>query len=255
MDFDRYKTINDNRPNYRVIEDATVISHYKNTGCGDGYRIFLTIQNNTIQDASYTTTGCGFSVTALEMAAEWLKGKTIEQAQALVSADLDEMFEFPQRRKNYPDSAVEAVKQAVQDYLSGNTLPPEKRINASKAMKILEEKGNLCDENLAGISLEGQNLDGIDFSGANLQNAYLQNASLVGCNFQNAKLKGGFLNNADLTNANFSAADLRWCKLSGAKLEGAIFKDAMYDIGTRVDNDKIGIFREMIQKGKEAYIK
>ena len=255
MDFARYKEINDNRQNYKVIEDATVVSHYKNSGCGDGYRIFLNIQDGKIQDASYTTTGCGFSVMALEMAADWVKNKTIEQVKNISPSDLEAMFEFPERRKNYPESAVEAFKQAIEDYESGTIVPPEKRINASKALQILATKGNLRDENLAGISFEGQNLDGVDFSGANLQNAYLQNMSLTGSLFCGTNLKGAFLNNADLTNADFSNADLRWCKLSGAKIANTKFTGALYDIGTRIDSSHLHIFKDMIKKGKEAFTK
>jgi len=55
MDFDKYKEINDQRLNYREMEDATVISYYRNTGCGDGYRIYLKIDDsNKVTDASYT---------------------------------------------------------------------------------------------------------------------------------------------------------------------------------------------------------
>jgi len=44
MDFDKFKKINDERPNYGEIEDADVVTFYKNSGCGDGYRIFLKIK-------------------------------------------------------------------------------------------------------------------------------------------------------------------------------------------------------------------
>lgn len=254
MDFDKYKEINDNRQNYREIHDATIISHYKNTGCGDGYRIFLNIEKDKIADASYTTTGCGFSVVALEMATEWSKNKSLQEIKNLTADELDRMFSFPDRRKNYPESAVAAIHQAIEDYESGNIIPPSMRINSAKAFTILAEKGNLQNENLSGISLEGQNLAGVDFSGANLHNAYLQNSNLKGANFSGANLKGAFLNNTDLIEACFDGADLRWCKLSGAKLEGATFKAAIYDIGTRVDNVNLHIFKEMIKKGKEAYV-
>lgn len=255
MDFDKYKEINDNRPNYRAMENATVISHYRNSGCGDGYRVFLDIRDGKIQDASYTTTGCGFSVVALEVAADLAKNKSLQEIRQMTTDDLEKLFEFPERRKNYPQSAIDAFHQAIEDYESGNTLPPEKRMNSSRAREILQEKGSLKDEDLSGVSLEGENLDGVDFSGANLHNAYLQNSSLKGCNFSGARLKGAFLNNANLAGANFSGADLRWCKLSGANLENAVFTGAIYDIGTRVDNSNIHIFKSMEKKGKDAYTK
>jgi NifU-like protein involved in Fe-S cluster formation len=113
MDFERFKKINDDRLNYREMDDATVVSSYRNTGCGDGYRLYLKIdeaaEQKPIVDASYTTTGCGFGLVALAMATEWLKGKTVDQARNITPGEIESMFEFPERRKNYPDSAVEAV--------------------------------------------------------------------------------------------------------------------------------------------------
>ncbi|EMY75999.1 NifU-like N-terminal domain protein [Leptospira weilii serovar Ranarum str. ICFT] len=255
MDFARYKQINDDRVNYREMEDATVVSNYRNVGCGDGYRIYLKINSSDqVTDASYTTTGCGFGIVALAMATEYAKGKTVDQLKSVTPADLETMFEFPERRKNYPESAVAALLQAVKDYESGEGVPKEKRITASKALEILKEKGSLKGEDLSSIILEKQNFDGVDFSGANLGHAFLQNSSFVGASFEGAKLRGSFLNSADLRNANFRGADLRWAKLAGANVEGADFTDAIYDIGTRLDQKQIHLFSVMKKEGKDLYL-
>ncbi|MBF3377922.1 iron-sulfur cluster assembly scaffold protein [Leptospira borgpetersenii] len=255
MDFARYKQINDDRLNYREMEDATVVSNYRNVGCGDGYRIYLKIDSSEkVTDASYTTTGCGFGIVALAMATEFAKGKTVQELKDVTPADIEKMFEFPERRKNYPESAVAALLQAVKDYESGEGVPKEKRITAGKAMEILKEKGSLRGEDLSSIILEKLKFDGVDFSGANLGHAFLQNSSFVGANFSAAKLRGSFLNNADLRNANFRGADLRWAKLAGANVEGADFTDAIYDIGTRLDQKQIHLFSVMKKEGKDLYL-
>jgi NifU-like protein involved in Fe-S cluster formation len=254
MDFARYKEINDTRLNYREMEDATVVSTYRNTGCGDGYRIYLKIDDSQrIVDASYTTTGCGFGITALAMATEIVRGKSIEEAKALDVEDIERLFEFPERRKNYPQSAIAALRQAIQDYEEGSGVPKEKRVTKAKAMALLQENGNLANQDLSSIILEKENFDGIIFSDANLHNAFLQGSSFVGCNFDGANLRGAFLNNADLSNASFKNADLRWAKLSGAKIAGAIFTGAFYDIGTRIDSNQLHIFKVMEKAGKELY--
>jgi NifU-like protein involved in Fe-S cluster formation len=256
MDFQRFKEINDKRINYREMEDATVVSSYRNIGCGDGYRIYLKIDSEErIVDASYTTTGCGFGVTALAVVTEIAKNKTVAEAEALTEEDIEKVFEFPERRKNYPESAIAALKQALQDYRKGGGIPMEKRVSGTKALQILQNKGHLREENLSSIILEKQNLDGVDFTRSNLHNAFLQNNSFVGANFEGANLRGAFLNNCDLTNANFRGADLRWAKLTGAKIDGADFSDAMYDIGTRVDSKQIAIFNVMRKVGKDLYVK
>jgi NifU-like protein involved in Fe-S cluster formation len=133
MNFEKFKEINDTRMNYREMEDATVVSNYRNVGCGDGYRIYLKIdENERITDASYTTTGCGFGITALAMATEIAKNKTVSEAESLTESDIEKLFEFPERRKNYPESAIAALKQAIKDFKSGDGIPKEKRITKSK---------------------------------------------------------------------------------------------------------------------------
>ncbi|PJZ69246.1 hypothetical protein CH373_14565 [Leptospira perolatii] len=255
MDFDRYKEINDQRLNYREMEDATVVSNYRNVGCGDGYRIYLKIdENQVVTDASYTTTGCGFGIVALAMATEIAKGKSISELKKIEAEDLEKLFEFPERRKNYPQSAVAALRQAIQDFETGQGIPKEKRITAVKAKEILKEKGSLNGEDLSSIILEKENFDGVDFSGSNLNHSFLTNTSFSGANFQGAKLRGAFLNGANLQNANFRGADLRWAKLAGANIEGADFTDAIYDVGTRVDQKQIHIFSVMTKEGKDLYM-
>lgn len=255
MDFERYKQINDQRLNYREMEDATVVSNYRNTGCGDGYRIYLKIEEDRIVDASYTTTGCGFGIVALAMACEAAKGKTIEEVKKLTIEDIEKYFEFPERRKNYPQSALQALHKAIQDFETGAGIPKEKRITKAKALELLRTQGHLRKEDLSSVILEGENLSGVDFSGSDLHNAFLQNTNLANSNFENANLRGAFLNGANLKGANLRGADLRWAKLTGANLDGADFTDAVYDIGTRVDPKNIHIFDVMKKQGKDIYLK
>jgi NifU-like protein involved in Fe-S cluster formation len=253
MDFQRYKEINDERLNYREMEDATVVSNYRNIGCGDGYRIYLKIEDEKIIDASYTTTGCGFGITALAMATLIAKGKTVEEAANLSELDIEKEFEFPERRKNYPQSAIAALRQAINDYKNGTGIKKEKRITKTKAMQILADKGNLSGEDLSSIILEKESLDNIDFSNSNLHNAFLQNNSFKNANFEGSNLRGAFFNGSNLSFANFKNADLRWAKLTGTNLEGADFTGALYDIGTRVDAKNLHIFEKMIKTGKDIY--
>ncbi|MBE7439027.1 MAG: pentapeptide repeat-containing protein [Spirochaetales bacterium] len=254
MDFERYKEINDRRLHYGEMEDASVVSSYRNTGCGDGYRLYLKIEDDRIVDASYTTTGCGFGLTALAMATEWVKGRTLDEAEAMTGQDIESLFEFPPRRKNYPESAVQAMQKAVADYRSGTGIRPEDRVSAKHALALLREQGHLRGAKLNQVVLENEDLSTVDFSGADLSHAYLIKCNLKNASFAGARLRGTFLNQANLEGADFRNADLRWAKLSGANLEGAQFAGAQYDIGTRVDARYTQIFSTMVQAGKEAYV-
>lgn len=258
MDFEKYKAINDQRLNYREMEDATVVSSYRNVGCGDGYRLYLKIDQQDPQerilDASYTTTGCGFGLAALAMATEWVRGKTLEEAANITAEDIETLFEFPDRRKNYPDSAVESMRKAVADYRNGTGIKPEDRVTGAAVLEKLKLQGHLRGEKLRQVILEGADLSGVDFSGADLGNAFLTNCNFEGANFRGARLRGAFLNSSNVENADFREADLRWTKLTGVKMDGARFDGALYDVGTRVDANRLEIFDVMVQAGKELYV-
>ncbi len=256
MDFERFKKINEEKLNYREMEDPSVISAYRNVGCGDGYRIYLRVDvGNIIRDASYTTTGCGFGVTSLEMATEWVKDKSVEKAKNITAKDIESLFEFPPMRKNYPESAVEAMRKSISDYKNNTGIQPEDIITKSSALEKLRRNGHLRNENLKQIILEGENFKGVDFSKADLSNAFLQNTNFQYATLRGAKLRGAFLNNSNLQEADLSKADLRWCKLTGASLDGAIFEGALYDVGTRMNPKYSHVFKSMEKMGKKLYVK
>ena len=120
MDFIRFKEINDQKLNYGELENPSIISTYKNSGCGDDYKIFLKIDSeNKITEASYTTTGCGFSVAALSMTIDLIKNKTIDEAKKFTAKDVDKLFAFPERRKSYPETAISALHKALDEFASG----------------------------------------------------------------------------------------------------------------------------------------
>lgn len=256
MDFERFKKINDERLNYREMEDATVVSSYRNTGCGDGYRLYLKIDadQQVVTDASYTTTGCGFGLVSLAIATEWVKGKTIDEAVQVNPEKLEEMFEFPERRKNYPQSAVEALQKAFADHKNGTGIQPEEQVSRAVALAKLKEQGHLRGEMLKQVILEGEDLSGVDFEGADLSHAYLIDCNFTGANLKGVRLRGAFMNNSNLTGADFREADLRWAKLTGTDVTDAKFDGAYYDIGTRLDPRHTHLFGVMQQGGKDIYL-
>jgi NifU-like protein involved in Fe-S cluster formation len=113
MDFERYKKMNDEKENSRVMDDATVSYTYHNNACGDGYVIYLKVEDGKIADASYTTSGCGFGLAALAVITKLVKGKSLEEAEKLGPSEIEADFEFPERRRNYPQTATEAMQGAI----------------------------------------------------------------------------------------------------------------------------------------------
>ena len=244
----------------------------ENTGCGDGYRLYLKISshaegpsgqelhqpasqelaNRVIADASYTTTGCGFGLVSLAVAAEWLKGKTVEQASKITAEEIEKEFQFPPRRQNYPASAAECVRKAIEDYRNGTGIDPSIQISGKKVLSILKSQGHLRGINMAQVILEGEDLGGVDFTDANLSHAFLNNCCLEKAIFLRTRLRGAFLNNANLREADLREADIRWAKLTGADLEGVLLKNAVYDIGTRFDPNQTHHFRYYEKGGRRS---
>ncbi len=128
MDFDRYKKMNDEKEGSRVMEDATVSTTYHNGACGDGYVIYLKVSpTGLIEDASYTTTGCGFGLASLSVLTRLVKGKTLDEAVGVGPEQIEADFAFPEKRRSYPIIAVEAMAQALdaaRQKLAGSTPSP-----------------------------------------------------------------------------------------------------------------------------------
>lgn len=255
MNFERYQEINDKKINFGEMDDASVVSNYRNQGCGDGYRLYLKVDDGRIVDASYTTTGCGFGLAALAIITDIVKGRTIDEAAAITTDEINAGLDgFPPRRQNYPVSALEALHQALDDYRQGKgTAEGVREENRELALDLHRRGAGWVGENIGGVNLDGESFAGIDARGVNLARASLRGVSFERANLTDANLRAAFLNEADLRNANLTGADLRWAKLSGAKLEGADFTGALYDAGTRLDPEWIHLFGVMRPEGKQIF--
>ena len=114
MDFDRFKAINDEKRHVGVLDDPTVVGRYRNAACGDDYLIYVKVEGGRVKDASFTTSGCGFGLAALSLAAEWIIGKTLDEAANLTEADVEAgIGGFPERRRHYPRMAVEIFRETL----------------------------------------------------------------------------------------------------------------------------------------------
>lgn len=256
MNFEKFNALVEGRVNYGELENASVVSEYRNIGCGDGYRLYLDVEDEQIRDARYTTTGCSFSLASLAIVCDLAKGKTLEAALQISPEELEPAIEgYPERRKNYAVTAVQALQKAIRDYREQSGLKGDQVISRDKTLAHLREHGHLRGLNLNSVMLDKLDLSGVDFSEANLQHAFLRESNLTGANFSGANLRGAFLNDCVLNGTNFTGADLRFAKLLGAQITGSAFDAALYDIGTRVDTRNMHIFDTMVQKGKELYLR
>ena len=102
------------------MENPTASGEYFSDSCGDMYNFFLKIgPGAVIEDISYFTTGCGFGTATCSLVTELAKGKTIDEALALSTDDVEaQLGGYPEKKKDYPERALEALKIAIDDYRS-----------------------------------------------------------------------------------------------------------------------------------------
>jgi NifU-like protein involved in Fe-S cluster formation len=285
MNFEKFNQLQAEKPNLREMADATAVGDYRNQGCGDAYRIFLKVNaRGVIEDASFTTTGCGFGIAALSLCCEAAKGKTLDEAARLTTDDIERPLDgFPDRRKNYPVSALEAFQVALDNQRRGgvkSAAPRPAREDVLRLVAAGEPLSKLDGTNLdlSGLDLraarfDGGNFAGADFSACNLMSASFATCSLRGAKFAGADLCGASLRRADLYNADFRGADLAhadlrncflnqadlrgatlvgahlgFAKLAGALLDGARLQGAFYDAMTRFDPGLVAPFDSMFRR-------
>jgi len=68
--------------NFRAIEDGRKAEGF-NPLCGDRVTVYLTVDNGVIRDASFQGSGCAISKASASLMTESVKGKTIDEAEAL----------------------------------------------------------------------------------------------------------------------------------------------------------------------------
>lgn len=118
MDFPKFQQLVEERAGFRTMENATASGEYFSDSCGDMYNFFLKIgPGAVIEDISYFTTGCGFGTATCSLVVDLAKGKTIDEAAAISTEDIErELAGYPEKKKDYPQRAIEALHVALDDY-------------------------------------------------------------------------------------------------------------------------------------------
>jgi len=115
------ETVVDHALNPRNMGDiASADSSGRITGpCGDTMDIWLRVKNDIINEATFTTDGCGTTVAAGSMVTEMAKGKSISQALEISQQSvLDVLGGLPEESQHCALLAVNTLKEAVKDYLT-----------------------------------------------------------------------------------------------------------------------------------------
>ncbi len=112
--------------NVGELPDANGVGEVGNPKCGDIMRMYLKIQNNTIEDVKFKTFGCGAAIATSSMATELIKGKPIEEALKLTNKAVVEALEgLPSAKIHCSVLAEQAIKTALADYYRKKGIDPE----------------------------------------------------------------------------------------------------------------------------------
>ena len=86
--------------------------------CGDVMKLQIKVVDNKIVDAKFKTFGCGSAIASSSLVTEWVKGKTIEEAQTIRNTDIVKELSLPPVKIHCSVLAEDAIKAAIADYLS-----------------------------------------------------------------------------------------------------------------------------------------
>ena len=85
--------------------------------CGDVMKLQLKINDEgVIEDAKFKTFGCGSAIASSSLATEWIKGKTVEEAEAIKNSQIVEELSLPPVKIHCSVLAEDAIKSAIADY-------------------------------------------------------------------------------------------------------------------------------------------
>ncbi len=85
--------------------------------CGDVMRLQIKVNDlGIIEDAKFKTFGCGSAIASSSLATEWIKGKTVDEAEAIKNSQIVEELNLPPVKIHCSVLAEDAIKSAISDY-------------------------------------------------------------------------------------------------------------------------------------------
>ena len=89
--------------------------------CGDVMKLQIKVdKNEKIIDAKFKTFGCGSAIASSSLATEWVKGKSIDEANTIQNVDIVEELSLPPVKIHCSVLAEDAIKGAIHDYRTKN---------------------------------------------------------------------------------------------------------------------------------------
>ena len=85
--------------------------------CGDVMKLQIKVSpEGIIEDAKFKTFGCGSAIASSSLVTEWVKGKTIDEAETIKNTDIAQHLALPPVKIHCSVLAEDAIKAAIADY-------------------------------------------------------------------------------------------------------------------------------------------
>ena len=88
--------------------------------CGDVMRLQIKVENNIIKDAKFKTYGCGSAIASSSLLTEWVKGRTLGEAENIKNVEIAQELALPPVKIHCSVLAEDAIKAAIRDYEDKN---------------------------------------------------------------------------------------------------------------------------------------
>lgn len=84
--------------------------------CGDVMKLQIEVEGGIITDAKFKTYGCGSAIASSSLVTEWVKGRTLAEANEIKNSEIAMELALPPVKIHCSILAEEAVKAAIKDY-------------------------------------------------------------------------------------------------------------------------------------------
>ena len=86
--------------------------------CGDVMKLQIKVNPATsvIEDAKFKTFGCGSAIASSSLATEWLKGRTLDEAERIKNTAIVEELSLPPVKIHCSVLAEDAIRAAIGDW-------------------------------------------------------------------------------------------------------------------------------------------
>jgi len=138
-----------NPKNMGKIKNADGVGKVGNIVCGDVMHLYIKVSKKSgkevISDIKFETFGCVAAIATSSMVTELAKGKSIEDALKITKLTIaDELGGLPPVKLHCSVLAVDALAEAIHDYLTKNKKPIPENLE-KEHIRIKKEYENVCN--------------------------------------------------------------------------------------------------------------